>query len=88
MSWNYRIEHDKETDCFRLVEAYYNKQGGIYGVTEDAVKLDYYESVADLVDDLQRMAKDAKKYRDQVLDSDMEYAPDDFDVDKHNREEE
>lgn len=71
MSWNYRIVERDE--CFGIHEAYYNKNRQVDSMTKDSVKLEHYESVDELIDDLERMLKDARRYKDKVLDYDMKF---------------
>lgn len=72
MSWNYRLT--KKDDLFSLHEAYYNEDKEVCGLTQDPAQVAHYESVDELIDDLERMLKDAKRYKNDVLDYEMEMA--------------
>ena len=85
MSWNYRIVERDE--CFGIHEAYYNKIREVDGMTKDSVKLECYESVDELIEDLECMLKDARRYKDKVLDYDMKFPNTDEESPLHNHSE-
>ena len=87
MSWRYNIVKEKQEklddekladlqseELFSLREVYYNDDKEVCGMTMDGAKIDHYENVDALINDLKTMLADAERSRDDVLDSDMDYA--------------
>ena len=80
MSWRYNIVKEKQKDSdglqelFSLREVYYNDDKEVCGMTMDGAKIDHYENVDALINDLKTMLADAERSREDVLDSDMDYA--------------
>jgi len=76
MSWNYRIfkreypDAAGQTTYYELHEVYYNSAGKIVAWTIDPMS-GPADSVDDLMSGLRMMARDAYKYRNDVLDFEM-----------------
>ena len=62
MPWNYRVIRSESGGeiTFALHEVYYDEGGTINGWTENAVGLGGFESVMDLLNALEMMAKDVR----------------------------
>ncbi len=69
MSWNYRIFKGKD-NRFTIREAYYNKENQIYLFREDSME-PWGTSANELIADLERMLRDAKRFKDEVLDENV-----------------
>ena len=74
-NWNYRIvrhpairiEDEEVSDEFLAVhEAFYNKDGTLFAITEDPV-IPMGENFEDLVSDLTQMLKDIRLSKDNIL---------------------
>lgn len=80
MSWNNRIMRrvnkvgDREVILFSLHEVYYTDAGLPKSWTVEPV-FGGFESVDDLISSLELMLKDAKRFRDDVLEYDAAPAP-------------
>ena len=85
MSWNYRPV--RKDEYIGLHETYYNRQHQVHSMTEDCVKLGCYESVDSLIDDLERMLKDTRRFKNDVLDHDMKFAEPDEEYIQHDHSE-
>ena len=84
MTWNYRLcketykDGDFEEVGYQIKEAYYNKEGGIWAVTENGASI-YGESVEEAREVLQKMQSAFEK---EVLDLDgFVFAKADFNED-------
>lgn len=82
MTWNYRVckrtyrDEKYEETTYAIHEAYYNKNGEIYAITENGVSI-IGEDVEDLGLAYERMGKAFEK---DIIDMDnIVYAKDDFD---------
>lgn len=71
MSWNYRIlKHTNKENgnvLYGLYEVYYDQFDLPNGCTENAIDLYGFETVSDLIKTLEMMLKDAKKYKNKIL---------------------
>jgi hypothetical protein len=61
-------------DYYSLHEAHYNDGIEICAMTEEACKIDAWETPDELVNSLEMMLKDAKKSKDDTLDYHMKFA--------------
>ncbi len=69
MGWNNRIirhEIDGE-ERLALHEVYYNEDGSIKAWTKKPVT-EFFEDTEDIVSDLEQKLRDAKRFRDEILD--------------------